>query len=227
MALAKDNTLPWNAAAVVPSVPRMFLPVLLGWGLALLVLGAAGTFGLHKGLPLSVLTRDPAAIMNAAFYTGAISSLGAVLWSATAGICFFTHSLLGRAEPRAGERSFLAASGLLTSLLLTDDLFQVHEEVVPNHLGVSEKVVLAAYALLALRWLYVYRATILAGDYPVLALALGCFAISVGIDQLAREAPTTIFLEDCAKFLGIVTWLTFFVLTSTRLARRAYGAWPD
>jgi hypothetical protein len=69
-----------------------------------------------------------------------------------------------------------------------------------------------------LAFLVGFRRVILEGDFLLLGLALGFFGLSVAVDVFTDRE---LYLwEDGAKFVGIVTWLAYFVRVSARVLRR-------
>ena len=60
----------------------LFVSVLI----AVLFLTATFEYAIYKNVEPSNLTRDTATILNGPAYTGALSNLGIILWSATAAI---------------------------------------------------------------------------------------------------------------------------------------------
>ncbi len=186
-------------------------------------------------VPAATLLRDTVTVLNGRFYDGLASNLGALIWCATAAICLFRGAELRtwrRGDPLA---RFLLAAGVLTAMLALDDLFLIHEEVMPVFLRVPERAVLAVYALafavyLAIGWPHILRA-----DAPILALAIGFFATSLAIDQvrelriyaavLGSDHALARIAEDGAKLMGIAAWAVFHVraawLAGTRSVARA------
>ncbi|HEX2095166.1 MAG TPA: hypothetical protein VHG28_22400 [Longimicrobiaceae bacterium] len=99
--------------------------------------------------------------------------------------------------------------------------FFLHEEVLPNRVGIPEKVVPGVYGSLALLYLFHFRDAILRAEPALLALALGCFAVSVLADaRFAVATRETLLLEDGAKLLGIATWLAYFTRVGSAVVRR-------
>jgi hypothetical protein len=162
-------------------------------------------------IPPEDMLRDPAQVMDAPMYTGALSNLGLILWSSTATLCTFfafVHREL---------RSFWSYAAGLTLALLLDDWLMLHEIVLPDVFGLPDIIVYAAYALAMLFYLGRFHRCLLLGDWPLLLIALGWFAVSIGLDQLdgVVAIPAQYLWEDGAKLFGIVTWLLFHA----RLAR--------
>lgn len=188
-------------------------------------LAVAGSFlmvilAIHwrKGVALGDLTRDPAAISGVPVYIGFLSNIGMLFWSATVAVCLFAATFVARSAADSPAGRFLYASGLLTLLLLFDDLFQLHERVFPLSLGVPEPIVFGGYLSVTLLYLVRFRRVILESDYLLLALALGFFGLSVAVDLFTEKG---LYLwEDGAKFMGIVTWLAYFARVSAQVLRR-------
>lgn len=214
----------------VPAVPaRTPLAVLAPvWLATIAVLGGVVLLAVGYGIPVEMLTIDPTTAARAPFYTGAVSNLGVLAWAAAATVSLFTFVLLRAWGSRSHEVRFFLASGALTAWLALDDLFRIHDTVLPRRVGVPKPVVLAAYALLTLLWLVRFRGVIQASPYSILALACGWFGLSVGLDVLVRD-ESLLLLEDGAKLFGIVTWLAYFAHTAvgvlhSRMARGQGGA---
>lgn len=152
--------------------------------------------------------RDPAALFDAPWYTGAASSIGIAGWVVAATL-FGVVALLRRETGRS--LAMPATGAAITMWLWFDDLFVIHETVFPK-LGGSEIVLLAAYALLVPAWLVANRGSF---DIPARLLALGAlagFGGSVVLDQAFEGDDPLIttadvwFLESLAKFIGIWLW---------------------
>ncbi len=188
---------------------------------------------LQQLIPMSELLRDPNATAYDAqnrvmFYRGTISSEGILLWWAAASVYAFAAYLY---RPRSGiaafspPRVFLGYMAVLTGLLALDDLFMIHEELLPVHLGIPEVSVYVLYGVLVVG-LAMFVLVLLNTDFLVLGLALGFFAFSMVTDMGLLHAlvslPDGAFLlvEDLTKMLGIVCWFIFSLRTSACLLRR-------
>ena len=98
-----------------------------------------------KGIPMGNLTKDPASILDFPFYFGVISSLGVLMWAASASLCLFVGLLQYQVEKNYEEAKIVSA-GLLTLILSFDDLFlHIHERFFPRYLNISELIVYFAY----------------------------------------------------------------------------------
>lgn len=204
------------------------LPVLLWLCLPIIAILAivAGTTDIHLG----DLTRDPLATLSQPFYMGFFSNIGILFWCAAAAICFFSFALLQKYYRSRRMHSFILYSGIVTSVLLLDDLFLIHEEVAPRYLFIPEKFVYLIYAVMLLVYLVKFRKTILKTDFSLLLLALGFFALSIVFDKgIIPLSPSMVkrgwefYLEDGAKLLGIVSWFAYF----TKVCRDCLGAFLE
>ncbi|HUR21682.1 MAG TPA: hypothetical protein VMZ90_12780 [Vicinamibacterales bacterium] len=178
----------------------LYLPVFI-----LLFLVVVGCFTAH--VALSSLTRDMAAVAHVHPLVGVVSNVGILLWCATAVICLFSASLL-RQLGLLAEARFLMWAGLMTTVLLVDDLFMIHEYIAPVHFHVGEKVVLASYACASGAYLLSHRRLILAANYQLLAAAMVLFTASMAVD-FSDVGGWWRLSEDGFKILGIVSWLGY------------------
>ena len=212
---------------------RSALLLILPFVIALAALAGAVVASRVANIPVSVLTRDPVTSLDGPFYTGWVSALGAVLWFGAASVCLFGAALLsGRGESHSAL--FLLASGLLTAMLGADDLFLIHDGLMPHALHVGERVVLAGYAGLLLTFLFVFRRELLGASPGPLVAALLFFGMSLLVDKGFIPVPENDrhLAEDGAKLLGIAGWFAFFVRTTFKYAApqqdsRAAGDGPD
>jgi hypothetical protein len=172
-------------------------------------------------ITLSYFTRDISAIGNLPFFAGLVSQLGGLLWAATLAVCIFAFFIIGKQDQNAGaSRRFLLQAGILTLVLMLDDFFLFHEDIGPDYLNVSEKVIVLTYLVLCALFLILNYREILASEYLILGLALGMFAVSIFLDAADLDdyerygsffsEQFQIFLEDGFKSVGVVTWLAYF-----------------
>ena len=178
----------------------LFLPIL-----ALLSMVTIAAFTAH--VPLSSLTRDMASIAHIHPLIGVVSNVGILMWCATAVVCLFGFSLL-RQQGLQAEARFLLWAGLMTLVLLLDDLFMIHEYIAPVHFHLSEKLVLASYALATGVYLLSHRDLILSANYNLLAAAMGLFTASMLVD-IADVGGWWRLGEDGFKILGIASWFGY------------------
>ncbi|AFZ12518.1 hypothetical protein Cri9333_1628 [Crinalium epipsammum PCC 9333] len=167
-------------------------------------------------IPFEILAADPLSITKSPFYYGAISNIGVLFWCSTASVCFFCFAIFFNKKIKKEFSQFFLFSGSLTSLLLLDDLFLLHEEVFPKYLNVSEKCVAVIYGIIALLYLIKFRKTILKTEFILLILAFIFFGLSLIIDNIGiityffKKAH---LLISIFKLLGIITWFSYFSRT--------------
>lgn len=167
-------------------------------------------------VPMGTLTQDP--LFHRPVYVGFLSQSGILLWAAAAAVCLTVAATLHAYGGGRAERRFFVSAGLLTVFLCLDDAFMLHDVVLPDHLGIPEQAVYAAYVGLVLAFLGVFFGRILESEYLVLGVAFVFFAVSILAD--IRELPwlDPFLLEDGAKAIGIVAWLTYFSRAGVRAA---------
>jgi hypothetical protein len=206
-----------GCVSILSQIRSIALTAALICGVGLIVLGLVLLTANLRGIPLYILTGDPTAVMNVPFFTGFLSNVGVLLWAAATAICLFSAFIAIRILHESEFFEFLLGSGLLTGMLMMDDLFLFHDEVFPDHLGISQKVVYAAYVVCAFTYLLYFRTMILRTDYLLLVMALGLFAVSVTVDLHLFYTPERVLVEDGAKFLGIAFWSGYFLRVSASI----------
>ena len=173
-----------------------------------------------SGHYLAFFLRDIVATGDLPFYTGFVSQLEGMLWSASLTVCLFALIMIQR-RARGSDRSkrFLLHSSIFTGFLAFDDIFLFHESIAPDFLHLSEELVFALYAIVGIGFVVLNWKEILSTDYSILILALGLFAGSILLDSLPLDSfhlryfweQLELLIEDGSKFAGIATWLTYFV----------------
>ena len=168
------------------------------------------------GIPASNFTRDPAQISKSHPFFGMVSNIGILLWCSSLAICFFCYAITR--NNRSGTFSnFILFSGVVTAVLMIDDLFLLHESIIPGYISVPETLTFVGYALLIATYLVGFRKSILKTDYVLLLLALGFFAASLMFDVVPHAGvPHPFMFEDGLKLVGIETWLAYFATTCFR-----------
>lgn len=198
---------------------RPLLPMLaLVYAPALLVLGAVLAVSLTSDVPVAYFLRDSAGTLQVPAYIGVVSNLGVLLWCACAAVCFFGSVVLRKAAVRKEWAAFFMAAGLVTTVLLVDDLFMLHENVSQLYWRFGEKTVFALFGGMFLLFLVKFWRTIASTEFLVFVIACGFLGMSVAFDQLNEPFGDNVpairlLLEDGAKLLGILTWLVYFART--------------
>jgi hypothetical protein len=174
----------------------------------------------------SLYFRDPAAVTQSPPWTGLFSNIGVLLWCGVAVVSLFTAVILRRIPGERRLAGFFLAWGLLTIVLMLDDLFMIHEFLLPTYFPVSDDIMFVAYFLAVAGMLIYYRTDLSRMRYILLGCAFAAFGASITLDVLGhvwftdRGVPTRLVwnleyvIENGLKLLGIVLWLHFFTATS-------------
>ena len=197
--------------------------------LALLLCGAGAVsllalvvwFTRGTAVPAAQLLRDPLAVLEAPFYIGLVSNVGALLWGGSCALCAFCATAAGRAPGGRVEARFFAAAALLSGWLLGDDALMLHEQVLPHYLGLPGTLSFLVSGVAAGAFLVAFRRFILCGDWPLLLAALLLLAASFAVDQLhdyhllgrfglPAVGDAQLLLEDGLKLCGIAAWMAYF-----------------
>lgn len=211
---------------------RPILPLAVLW-----LLGSAFLLALvrQQAIPYEDLLLDPAQYDGRPWYTGLISYLGVLGWT-VATVAAAGGGWVAGLGGRTGAGELLRGGALLSGLLLLDDLFQFHI-IVPKTIGAPKPVFYVLYGILASAWAYSNRAEFVRTRRPLLVAAVLALTASVAIDVVGDGRSTSLLAEDSAKFLGILAWALYFVLSARdineslvmdgrRMATSAAGAPP-
>lgn len=196
---------------------RPLLPLALLWSAAGgLLLGVA----LQREVPYDQLLLDPNSLGKVPWYTGLVSNLGVLGWT-TATVTGFFGAWIAHYGQRPAAARLLARGAMLSTILLLDDLFQLHVIVQPV-LGLTKPVVYALYLVMAGWWVATQWRELHRTRAGLLVAAGMAFAVSIGVDQFggtlaAIDAETRLVVEDAGKFLGVLAWAQYFAFTSAAI----------
>ncbi len=196
----------------IPERPiRIFIPVL--YSFVFVLLAALVVVHHFTRIPFRMFTADPAASMSYHSLYGYISNIGILFWCAAATVCLLSAAILHLRKDQLENVRFLGWFGALTTLLMFDDLFMFHESIGPWYLNMPEKAMLVFYGVFALYCLARFRHVILSNDVRYLVISFVSFGASVFMDQLSEKIyfPGEYLFEDGAKFIGIASWLVYFL----------------
>lgn len=201
-----------------PADRRIVLRVAL-WLLAPLTFGFCAAILLvrHQGRSVWKLLSDPAAAIHVNPLLGVFSNIGILAWTTGAAIALFAACLLARARAPAERVHFHLGAGLFTTLLTLDDFFLIHDDLAQRYLGLHERVIYAAYALLFVVLVVRCRREILRHHPTLFLLAcalLGFMATADAID--ASDIRYVGLAMSGTKFLGIFTWTAWLAIAATR-----------
>lgn len=190
---------------------RNAAPVMvIAYAVTTAILSVVIYIGMEYSIELDHFTQDPVTVMDAPFYLGFFSHFGILFWCGTAILCFYTRIILRNTSTDSEQLKFLFYSGLLTSLLLFDDLFLLHEDVFPEFLNLNKATVYLVYVNIIILYLLLFRREILNSEFIILMVASMLIAISQFVDMLPMPIPEDSFLEDAVKLFGIVTWFIYY-----------------
>lgn len=194
------------------------------WGALCAVLAAAAFGRAQLDIPWKHMMGDPAVVAGWPVYLGFVSNVGGLLWAAAAGIFLFAFHMQRAFHAGVDASRFFLASGLFVALLGLDDVFMLHDVVLPRYLSIPQSLVIATYALLALAYLVHFAPVLARTAYPVFLAALALLAASAALDQLQDRFHVAFagieFWEDALKLLGIGTWLSYALHASATLLGR-------
>ena len=120
-----------------------------------------------------------------------------------------------------GAKRFCLHAVCVSALLALDDAYLLHEVAAPK-IGIPQTGFIAGLGIVILSYLALQRQFLLKAFGWLLAISLAGFAMSVGIDQILHSTdPVWIVAEDGPKFVGIVAWFLFHLMTCLDLALEA------
>jgi hypothetical protein len=195
----------------------IYIPGLFFLGTVVFVARANGIF-------FETISRDPVQVLNGKPYVGIISNLGILFWCSASAILFYS-ALINRIKKRPEKETyFLFFSGLLSILLLIDDFFLMHDVIFPDYLKINEIVFYLFYGLAAIAIFIRYFKIILDTDYVLLILAFILLGLSATTDEiiaLGIHIKHPYIVEDSFKFLGILSWFSYFTRTAYKSVKTA------
>jgi hypothetical protein len=190
---------------IIRILPIALISIALALGGAAVTVSVAG----WTDNPIWRLTKDPAQVLDFAPYIGLLSYWGALLWMSTAAICLFASLVMKNQRASFRAYRFLLASGILSFLLAIDDIFLLHDEVLPRLLDMPEFFFYLIYIIIFGSYLLYFWRDISKYDYLLFIAAFMLLLVSRGffLPRVLRDYMTT---NDMLKYFGIVFWLAFF-----------------
>jgi hypothetical protein len=180
---------------------------------AILLILVTAITSYYSNIPISRFTRDPLAITGGNPFLGIISNIGVIIWSATIAICLFAYTLSITSKKSNDVLRFILFGGLISLILLLDDLFMLHERIYPKYFGIHEISLFLVYGALVLFYLFKFRKIVIKTDLVYLLLTAIFFSMSIVVDLLPEKTlyPWHHLFEDGFKFLGIVSWFGYLI----------------
>lgn len=161
-------------------------------------------------------TRDLSSLAGVHPLLGFLSSLGVLLWCASAALWLFASHLSSRRTPADREASFARHMGVLSVYLCLDDLFQIHENLAPKYLGIPDYAVYGMLGVATLSIVWRARRVVLCRDAVLLLAALAVLGASAALDAVLGRwlwplGQWAYLVEDGLKWAGICLWIAFAV----------------
>lgn len=167
-----------------------------------------------SGVEPSDLSRDYNGVYHLEPYVGMLSSLGIFIWCGSVTLCWFAWYFIKMRNPDSGRKNFFLVSGFITSIIAVDDLFQFHEIIIPDYLGIPEISFYIAYILILIYFNIKYINTLMNRYFSWLVVSYLLLAFSIFFDMALEDVvPFGTYIEDGLKLMGIAFWSTFFFKT--------------
>ena len=162
---------------------------------------------ISDGIDPILVLRDPIQSCDYPTVVGMISNLGVLMWASATSITLFA-SFSGLVE-QIKWRVFLYFGSFLSGFLCLDDLFLLHD----RHVG--QNFIYTTYAIFALFILFRFYKLILQ-SYPLpFLVSTSLLGLSILSDKFQESLfisySTMQLYEEGFKFVGIATWLFFWV----------------
>jgi hypothetical protein len=185
--------------------------------------GVLAVVGLQRSVAVEQLFLDRTFVAKVPWYTGLLSDVGVLAWSAAV-VASVGGSWVAGQTGRPSAARFLAAGAVATSFLLVDDLLRLHSSVLPE-LGLSKLTAQVVVVAPAALWLAAFVDDIKRTRWLVLAAGLAGLGVSLGADTvLHANTASGVLIEDGAKLLGILAWAQYLTLTTIDITRSTIRA---
>ena len=207
---------------------RVMVPLLGVWTVGVAVmLFVAALDPSHS----DALVTDPSFTQGVHWYTGVVSNIGILGWTVAA-TAAFAGAAICHMGARSGAGRFLFGGGMVTTVLLVDDLLHLHSIAIPSGLGIPGVLVVAFLAGLVICWLGGHLHEVRRTTVHLLVASAVAFCVSAVVDRLFSPVPGQGWkiVGDGAELLGILAWSTYFVVTARDICRSTFVdallSWP-
>jgi hypothetical protein len=202
---------------------KVLTPLIGVWAIGFSILVGVAV----RGRPGELLL-DPVYASGGSWYFGAVAQFGVLAWSVAAVLAGAASWLVGRLG-RTSARPFLLTAAFAGTVLLFDDLFALHATVIGRVVPKTFGMMLVVAPILW--WAINYRSDIMRTRWQVLLCAAAGLATSAIVDVGFAQGQDDylVLIEDGAKFLGVLAWATYMVVTVRDIAesamsdRRSFG----
>lgn len=191
--------------------PSYFMLIASLSSLPLILIALTHTF---YSIPVPLITRDITSIANIHPLSGALSSLGILLWIASASIWGFTFFVVRNKNKNKNGTGLFFYSGILSAYLGFDDLFLFHEYLAPTYLHIPEKLVFVFLGTCIANYIFRYFNELAKPDGLLLIFSLmfltGSAVCDIALSSLhIINEDLLFFMEDGLKWIGICCWTSF------------------
>lgn len=200
------STIKKQISKIIPATMLGIVVSLLGAGLTVFIAYLTDN-------PIWKLAKDPAETLSFPSYIGLLSNWSALLWMASAAICLFSASILRKSKAPVQKLKFIGASGALSFYLALDDLFMLHDRILPQVSHLSENTFYWFYLIALGAYLIYFARQILSYDYLLLFAAFLLLGASRKLFIVIPYFDQFMTTVDMLKYFGIVFWLVFFSRT--------------
>ena len=196
-----------------PSISTTNILFLFYLVIGLLLFAVIYLGGIYK-IPFEYFGKNPDSLFEIPIYAGLLQKIRVILWTASMSVCFFAYIVISIYSSTDRNAKYILSFGILTTLFLIDDYFQIHSAV-RLIFHIQNTMVYLVYAFYTLYVLYRFKRIVLKSEYKILFLAFLLLGLAAIIDLLS-DAKIIVFgrgdeLEASFKIFGVVTWTIYFV----------------
>lgn len=195
---------------------------------AAVVVGAFALVGELTGVPFRDFSKDPVETLVVVYYIGYLAHAVMLVWY-TGAVAALVAGVALRATGHRSASTMLLAGGALTTLMVLDDVFLLHENVYPR-LGMPEQLTYPVYGLLTLAFAWWFRRR-LRTELVILGAAYVAWVAAAGFELGQELYGIHHHLgEDGGKAVGAALWTAFMIriaLVELTTALRGAAAAPE
>ncbi len=203
---------------------RALIPLAVSWSIAIVFLVG---ISLQTAVPIEQLFLDATAVNGQKWYAGSVTSLGILMWTVAVCGCLAT-AYVAHLGQRAKAANAFRGAAVVFGVLLLDDLFLLHSNLLPSITGLPKLAFLGMEMVLAAIWLVSAVPQLGRTRWELLVAASVGFAVSLFTDAFFDgRGAAWLMAEDGSKFLGIVALATWSGMTATDVVRSVVRPEPE
>jgi hypothetical protein len=184
------------------SGPRTAIAIAVALAVGLLVLAGTALIAWRFDQPFGNLARDVTSVAGVPWHTGLLSLLTLLVWAAVTAVTSVAAWLV------PAQRLRLAVLAAFVLVVLLDDAFLLHEGLGPEN-GVPQGVFLVVYAGAGVAVATMFLRRPWTGVTVSFFVGGALLGLSLAVDVVFGDVYA---VEDGAKLLGALVWLTVPVL---------------